>query len=131
MVKTEILISFEIRQSRLKSLDSIAVLCYELTTERVSSSPLYLAIFSHLPFAHQLIHWVDCCIPDTATAQTIQSTKQFARVLTFYVQQTIQLHLNFLVTLQCLKDLLRAFGIDTKILISRLHSSTFCHTNRK
>lgn len=104
------------------------------------SSPFYLSlsIFPsfHVPFVFFYSLW-DCCIPDKATNNANTNTKQFIAVLTFYIHthhtHTNKCTLKFPRYTPILESCccLCVYWIDTRILISRSHSSTFCWTNRK
>lgn len=139
--KKTILISFEIRYSRVQSLDSITVLCYVLSNERVFFLPRFISLSPsfHLSMFRSFFFYSlwDCCIPDKATNNANTNTKQFIAVLTFYIHthhtHTNKCTLKFPRYTPILESCccLCVHWIDTRILISRSHSSTFCCTNRK
>lgn len=87
MVKTVILISFEIRYSHLQSLDSIAILLLcTLNWLRVSFFSSYFILPSfYLPF----VNWLVEIVAFPLKQQNNANTKQFVAVLTFYTRKQI------------------------------------------
>lgn len=116
--KNAILISFEIRYSRVQSLDSITVffvMCFQLSECEIFLS--FLPISPSLYVRARFIHCEIVAFPiKQQTMQTqIQnnSSKYLLTLCTVYKHTHIQtnVHLNFLVTLQYLRELLFFFGI--------------------